>query len=122
MPSQNLQNLRALVAFQILIGATFTGAICSFVNLQLGASFAVGAGLMLVNLLLLGWSTWRMFAKKSIAWTTMIIVIKYAVLLGSIFVLARSSWFSLVGAGLGIASFLIAVLAMAFFQHKKEKI
>ena len=80
---------------------------------QLGASIAVGAGLMLFNVIILGWSWHRLIAKKSIAWTVMIIVIKYAVLLGSIFYLARMNWFSLLGAGVGISSFMMAALILA---------
>jgi hypothetical protein len=59
-------------------------------------------------------------AKKSIAWTVMIIVIKYAVLLGSIFFLARTNWFSPLGAGLGILSFIVAAFILAVRSYRRE--
>lgn len=85
---------------------------------QLGASLGIGAGLMLFNVIGIGWIWQRLMMKKSIAWTLLIIVIKYAVLLGSIFYLARQEWFSSLGAGLGISSFVIAALVMAFIFRK----
>lgn len=43
-------------------------------------SFVVGAVLMLVNLLTIAWSWKNILAKKLIAWSVAIIVIKYAIL------------------------------------------
>lgn len=68
---------------------------------------------MLGNMAGLAWLWWRVFTQKTIAWTVLIIVIKYAVLLSSIFYMAKAEWFSVTLAGLGIASFLIAVLIWA---------
>lgn len=115
-----LRSFRQLAYLQLTMGLIFALLLGGLVDVRLGASFALGALLMLTNVLLLGWTWWRLIAKKSIAWTTMIIVIKYAVLLGSIVVLARQSWFSSVGAGLGIASFIIPALALAVIYQKRE--
>ena len=120
MPNQILSSLKLLVTLQLVSGLVLSLFVGWFWGFGLGASFAIGSALMLVNLLLLAWSTWRMLEKKPIAWTLIIIVIKYAVLLGSIVILARQSWFDSMGAGLGIASFLIAILALALIQQKKE--
>ncbi len=113
-------NLKQLAALQILIGAGLALAGARFSGPQLGASIAVGSALMLGNMILLGWSWQRLIAKKSIAWTVMIIVIKYAVLLGSIVYFARTDWFSPLGAGIGIASFMLAALVLAAFYYKRE--
>ncbi|NJL24461.1 MAG: hypothetical protein HC902_04370 [Calothrix sp. SM1_5_4] len=59
---------------------------------------------------------------KTIAWTALILVSKYAVLLGSIYMLSVTDWFSALGAGLGISSFLIPVLLLAVFFQEKETI
>ncbi len=88
---------------------------------QLAASFAVGAGLMLANLLALAWTSWRMFTKKPVALTVGVIVIKYALLLGSVFYFARSSWFDSIGAGLGIGSFVLAILGSAVVSKSEEE-
>lgn len=68
---------------------------------------------MLINLAGISWAWWRILEKKPVAWTVMLIVIKYAVLLSSIYFLAHAPWFNAMGAGLGIASFLIAILIFA---------
>jgi hypothetical protein len=111
---------KGLALSQLVVLALGSGAFAAFGNSSLAASFAVGAALMLTNVVAIAWVSWRQLEQKSIAWTMMIIVSKYAVLLGSIFFLARTSWFSPIGAGLGIASFLIAALVFAIFTQKKE--
>lgn len=121
METQIRRNLKWLFAFQFFFGVLFALLACLFGSVQLGASLAFGAGLMVLNLGLLSWSTWRMFTKKSIAWTSAVIVIKYAVLLGALFYFSQTGWFDLFGVALGIASFLIAVLALAAVQPKKEE-
>lgn len=121
---QNL-TLSQLAWIQLLVGAGFALAGGWLSDLQLGASIAFGAGLMLFNLIVLGWSWQRLIAKKSIAWTVGIIVIKYAVLLGSIVYLSRLEWFRPLGAGLGISSFVFAVLVLAVksrMQKEKETV
>ena len=105
--------LSQLALIQLLAGAGAAALAWWLDGFQLGASIAFGAGLMLFNVVVLGWSWRRLIAKKSIAWTVGIIVIKYAVLLGSIVFLARLEWFRPLGAGLGIASFVFAALVLA---------
>ncbi len=114
------RSLKILSLIHIGVAAAITLIISTVWNISLGASFALGALVMIANVLLLAWSWWRLFAKKSIAWTSSIIVIKYAVLLGSIFLLTRMSWFSSMAAGLGVASFVIAALALAVIVQKEE--
>jgi hypothetical protein len=111
-------SLKLLAAIQLALGTVISLFGLYFGSFQLGASIAIGSGLMLFNLIGLGWSWQRLMAKKSIAWTLVIIVIKYAVLLGSIFFLAREQWFSSLGAGLGISSFVLAALIMALIFRK----
>jgi hypothetical protein len=111
-------SLKLLAAIQLVLGLVASLLGFFFGGFQLAASIGIGAGLMLFNLIGLGWSWQRLMAKKSIAWTLLIIVIKYAVLLGSIFLLAREPWFSSLGAGLGISSFVLAALLMALIFRK----
>lgn len=121
MPTTIRKALRVLFLAQILVGLAGAVLLGYLYDPQLGASYVVGALLMTANLGLLAWSSWRLIAKKSIAWTVLIIVIKYAVLLGSVVIFARTSWFNSLGAGLGVASFVIAALISAILL-KKEKI
>lgn len=121
MPKTIFNNLRALFLAQVGLALVLGGIVAAIWGVSLGASFVVGATLMLANLGLIAWSSWRLLTKKSIAWTVMIIVIKYAVLLGSIVFFARTDWFSSLGAGLGVASFLIAALIAALLNQKEDE-
>ena len=114
-------SLKLLVFIQFLTGGAMSLGLGMLGGFQLGASSAIGAALMLANSLLHGWTWHRILEKKSIAWTLLIIVIKYAVLLGSIFLALQTNWFKVLGAGLGIASFTLAALTFAVFERKKEK-
>lgn len=118
MPTTIFNSLKYMAIFQGAIVLLVGGGMWFSGRPQLAASFAVGAGLMLGNLMALAWSTWRVLAKKPVASTVLIIVIKYALLLGSVFYFARMPWFSSAGAGLGIASFMLAILGSAFAAPK----
>jgi hypothetical protein len=111
-------SLKHLAGIQLVLTVLVSAIGCALGGLQLGASLGIGAGLMLLNVVGIGWIWQRLMMKKSIAWTLLIIVIKYAVLLGSIFYLARQEWFSSLGAGIGISSFMVAALVMAFIFRK----
>jgi len=113
-------SLRALALIQFLVGVLAAGLGLAFGGFSLGASIALGAGLMLFDVVVLGWSWKRLIAKKSIALTVGIIVIKYAILLGSIYYLAREDWFSALGVGLGIASFMGAALILAILSRERS--
>lgn len=115
------QNLKILSISQFLVGLVISLILLANEQVQLAASFGLGAALMLFNVLALSWVWWRILTQKTIAWTLIVIVIKYAVVLGTIFYLARQAWFSPVGAGLGIASFIIAALITALLLEQKEK-
>lgn len=120
MPTTIYQNLKILALLQAAVGLVAALAVGWLSTPERGVSFAVGAGLMLANLLVLAWTSWRALAKKSIAWTSLIIVLKYAVLLGSIWYLSRTSWFNSLWAGLGVTTFVIAALIAAIIIQKKE--
>jgi hypothetical protein len=112
MPTQTL-SLKHLASVQLILGTVVALAVAWLWSFRLGASIGIGAGLMIFNVMLLGWSWQRLIAKKSVALTVLLIVIKYAVLLGSIYFMARTDWFSAVGAGLGIVSFVMAAVVYA---------
>lgn len=111
-------NLKLLIAMQSAAGAALTAILCGLFGLRLGASFGLGAVLMLGNLVLLAWIWSRLLAKKSIAWTVVIIVIKYTVLLSAIFFLSRETWFHVLGCGLGMVTFVMASLLQVALSTK----
>jgi len=121
MPTTIFNSLRAITILQIAISLMGSLSFWALGQPQLGASFAVGGALMLANVLAIAWTSWRLVEKKPIAWTVIIIVIKYAVLLGSVVFFARTNWFDSLGAGLGVASFLIAILGAALLTTKSAE-
>lgn len=115
------RGLKKLALWQLLITFVGVGACWAGTDAARAASFATGAALMLANAAALAWAWWRVVTQKRIAWTALIIVIKYAVLLSTIFYLTRQSWFHVTLAGLGIASFLLAALLWAVTNSEDLK-
>ncbi|MGE4131386.1 MAG: hypothetical protein AB7F86_07090 [Bdellovibrionales bacterium] len=103
-------SLKFLLLIQAAVGLSITFLYWILLDWWRGASFGLGALAMWVNLFLIAWVWDRLIAKKSIAWTVLVIVMKYTILLGGIFLLTRTSWFHSMSAGLGMASFVIVVL------------
>jgi hypothetical protein len=120
MSTSTPHNLKLIAALQIFTGVALSAAAYFFHSFELGASTAAGALIMTANSAGLTWAWWRILAKKPIALTLLIIVIKYAVLLSSIYYLARAPWFNAMGAGLGIASFMFAALLFAGYLQAKN--
>ena len=112
-------SLKSLFFIQCTIGASLAAAVWLRFGPQLGASFGSGALIMLANFVLLAWIWSRFLAKKSIAWTIMIIVIKYTVLLGAIFLLTQKAWFHVLSCGLGMATFVMTALVQAAVLKKE---
>lgn len=121
MTPRLIQSFKQLTLVHLAITALGTLGFMVGAGVNSAASFACGSGLLLVNVLALAWAWWRVITQKTIAWTVLIIVIKYAVLLSLITYLSRVTWFVSVAAGFGIASFLISALAWAVVSREKEK-
>ncbi len=111
--------LRNLLTFQIFFGLMCMGLVMLLGNFQLGASFGLGSLLMLLNLVFLSWVWNRLIDKKAIAWTALLIVIKYTVLLGAIFLLTQKAWFHVLSAGLGMVTFIGTCLAQIAFTNRE---
>ena len=115
-------HVKHLLLIQILLTSGLSLAGWWLRSGAFGASVAVGGGLMTLNLFLASWIWTRSLDKKSIAWTSVIIVIKYAVLLASVVIVARFDWFNPLGTGLGVVSFTFTALIVALHHLRKEKI
>jgi hypothetical protein len=120
MPKNLSQNLKFIAVLQFFVALFLVAGAWWYGGVQLGASTAAGALIMLLNSAGIAWAWWRILSKKPVAWTIGIIVVKYAVLLSAILHLSRASWFSPLGAGIGIMSFLVAVLGFAVTLREKE--
>lgn len=118
MPIQTF-SIKQLGFLQLGIGMVLALVAGWIGGIQLAASTVVGVFLMVLNVTVLGWSWQRLLEKKSIAWTVLVIVIKYAVLLGSIYILGKTQWFSVLGAGIGVASLVLAALVFAAIDDRK---
>lgn len=114
------KNLAAMTAIQVAIVLVVGLALTVMGHPQLAASFALGGLAMVFNLFALSWTWWRILAQKPVALTSLIIVFKYALLLGSMFYCVRAPWFNALGAGLGVGSFVFAILGAAILTHKEE--
>ena len=68
----------------------------------------------------MAWSVWRLLNQKTIALTITVIVIKYAVLLASLYYLAQCDWLQPLGVVMGVFSFTLAALIYAGLEYKKE--
>lgn len=121
MTTQSLPSLKLLVLTQVFLTLLFSAGGYLLGGQYLAASIGLGGGVMVLNLGVVAW-VWRgNFDKKSIAWTSLVIVIKYAVLLASMMLLLQTEWFLPLGAGLGVASFALTALIFALLYYKKEK-
>ncbi len=121
-PAQVL-TLKSLFIGQCLCALALTLFVHAIWGLRPSASFVLGYGMMLANLVLLAWIWGRILSKKPIAWTVMIIVIKYTVLLGAIYLMSQAAWFHVVSAGLGMAAFAGGSLVqVAFYQRGVDSI
>lgn len=121
MPTTIIRSLTAIAFYQLAILVIVAGGLYAYGQSQLAASFAYGALLMLINMTGIVWSWWRILGKKPVALTILIIVIKYALLLSSMFYCVQAGWFNALGAGLGVASFALAILGAAIHTEPKPE-
>ncbi len=112
-------SLKNLLLFQFAVGLGLTLGVFLLWGPQPGASYGLGTLIMFLNLILLAWVWGRLIAKKPIAWTALLIVIKYTVLLGAIFFLSQAAWFHVLSAGLGMVTFIMTSLAQVAFTNRE---
>ena len=122
IPLPPIELFKRLAIAQVLIGVFGAAGFAAVYGPASGASFLVGTLIMLTTVVSLAWIGWRVFTQKSVAWTVVGIISKYAVLLGSIYSLTRTAWFNVAAGGLGIASFVIPALVTAVLTPEKESL
>lgn len=86
-------------------------------------SYLIGAGLILLNFLLLGLAWKLIFTQKFVALSVGVIVFKYAILGIIIFRLVKLPWVDLLWFALGVATFMIPAVVYAVREalNKKEE-
>jgi uncharacterized membrane protein (GlpM family) len=89
---------------------------------HLAASFGLGALAMGLSTAVMGWTTVRTMQQKTFALTALIIVIKYAVLLGTLYYVSQTEWLRPFALVCGVASFMISALLFAVFERNEKKL
>lgn len=118
-------NLQQSISRLCRIHLILTVGICLVVWLisgpSLSASIGIGAFAMSASVIVMAWTTWRLMAQKTIALTVALIVIKYAVLLVSLYYLTQTHWLNPLGVVLGVFSFMLAALIYAALEYKQKE-
>lgn len=112
---QKLRFIKTLIWVQGLI--LVLGSLTSYIfvkSLFISASFALGAGLVAFNIIILLWLYRLIFTQKSIALAGTVIVLKYLFLGVLLFFLIAQARVHMVAFFIGMASFLVPVIIATF--------
>lgn len=115
--------MKLVVLIQFIVAVVGSLLVGYFCGAQQSYSFLIGAGLILLNFLLLGLAWKLIFAQKFVALSIGVIVFKYAILGIIIFKLVKNPWVSLLWFSMGVATFMIPAIAYAIKEalNKKEE-
>jgi len=108
-----LSHLKLFFIIQIAITAIGSIVLLEGRNAESAASFAIGSGIILVNVLSLAFVFSRVIQKKLIALSISIIVFKYAILGIIIYKLLSLSWVDRIWLCAGLASLVVSALFFA---------
>ncbi len=84
-------------------------------------SFLTGWALSTINFLLLNFFWRRVFEKKHIAMTLLLVITKYAGLAALLYLLVNSNWVHLGGLLFGISTLLLSIITVALLVYIREK-
>jgi hypothetical protein len=115
------QSLKQFMIVHVLVTLLLAGGFALYGNARLSASVAAGSGLLLFSVASLAWVWWRVLNQKTVAWTTLIIVIKYAVLLASLYFFTRTDGLDVIGLGIGVGCFMISALIWALLEQRNAR-
>lgn len=111
--------IKQLILAHLLL--TIFGAIPWFLGgdaWQNSLSWIVGAMVVNVNLVAISWAWNLVLEKKLIALAVSIIVIKYALIAGLLYIFVGQSWFKALAFGAGVASFMIVLAGATMLSRK----
>ncbi|MNL40402.1 hypothetical protein D3C87_1627470 [compost metagenome] len=112
--------MKKLTFIQFVLTAVLVPILAVFIARHQIISFSAGAGVILINFLLLGWGWGLIFRKKLIALSVGIIVFKYAILGIIIFRIVKQPWMEPLWFCLGIASFVLTSLIYSLSEALSE--
>lgn len=116
-----MENMKLFVIVQIAITALGSVILYPAKGFDGAASFTMGCGLVLFNVLSLAWAWSRLFQKKLIALAALIIVFKYAILGTIIYKLLSLSWVDKLWLCAGLSSLVVSALFYASFAPSAEE-
>lgn len=113
--------IKQAAALVLLFGAVLALLLWFFYSHDAGLSCAAGSAIMFLNLLSF-YLTWKLvLAKRSMALTVLVIILKYSIL-GLIFwSLTTATWIQPLGFVLGISTLLLAILCMTALKSFARK-
>lgn len=115
-------HISRFLGIHLVVSTLLTVPLAAFGGFSLAASFALGALVMGLSTATMAWTTARMMAQKTFALTAAIIVIKYAVLLGTLYYLSQTDWLRPFAVVCGVSSFMISALIFAVFERKESEL
>ena len=104
---------KLFVIQSILLAGGSLLAWCVIDSWHAAASFAVGAGLVFLNVVLLAWAGSRLMQKKRLALSILVIVFKYAILGAILYKILKTTWVQPMWFCAGVGTLMLASLAMA---------
>jgi hypothetical protein len=108
-----MKNIKLFIIIQAVITVLGSLVLVEAKDAQSGASFAIGGGIVLGNVLSLAFAWSRLIQKKLIALSVFIIVFKYAILGIIIYKLLSIAWVDRIWLSVGLSSLVVSVLFYA---------
>ncbi len=116
-----MENLKLFIIVQVAVLALGSLILHQGRDAQSAASFAMGCGLVLFNVLTLAWAWSRLFKKKLIALAAGIIVFKYAILGIIMYKLLSLDWVDKLWLSIGLSSLVVSALFYASFAPTADE-
>lgn len=106
-----MRKLYVIQAALLVLGTLLAGWVSE--NWHAAASFAMGSGLVFMNVVLLAWAGARLMQKKRLALSTFVIVFKYAILGVILYKILKTPWVHPLWFCAGVGTLMLASIGMA---------
>lgn len=116
--------MKIIILTQLLVLILGSLVVSFYTGAEETRGYAIGAGLILINFVVMGISWGQIFKKKYIALSILAIVSKYAILAAILYYLVKHLRVSLLWFSLGIGSFVMSAVIYALimaFKNEEEK-
>ena len=116
----SLAALRPFIVIHLGLTLLISLAVLVFHSPAAAVAILVGGALVALNGAGLGWAWVRILNKKSIAWTVVVIVIKYAFVLGIVSWVVLTGQLAAVPLGLGISLLAPSAVVFTFVDSQRQ--